>query len=66
LLQTFDRTYSHVIKLLESAWGAGGQAALWRAIEAMFDLEKSAIQLMQIPKPDGAGNYGPAFRMVDV
>jgi rubrerythrin len=66
LLQIFDRTYSHVIKLLESAWGTGGQAALWRAIEAMFDLEKSAIQLMQIPKPDGAGNYGPAFRMVDV
>jgi rubrerythrin len=66
LLQTFDRTYSHVIKLLESAWTEGGQAALWRAIEAMFDLEKSAIQLMQIPRPDGAGNYGPAFRMVDV
>jgi rubrerythrin len=64
LLCGFDRTYSHVVKLLESAWGGAGQAAMWKAIEVMFDLEKTAIPLMQIPRPDGKGNYGPAFRMV--
>ena len=64
LLAGFDRTYSQLVKLLESAWGGGGQAAMWKAIEVMFDLEKTAIPLMQIPRPDGAGNYGPAFRMV--
>lgn len=66
LLSAFDKTYSRVVKLLESAWGEGGQAAMWKAIEVMFDLEKSALVLMQIPRPDGAGNYGPAFRMVHV
>jgi rubrerythrin len=66
LLAGFDRTYSQLVKLLESAWGGGGQAAMWKAIEVMFDLEKTAIPLMQIPRPDGAGNYGPAFRMVHV
>ena len=66
LLSGFDRTYSHVVKLLESAWGGAGQAAMWKAIEVMFDLEKTAIPLMQIPRPDGAGNYGPAFRMVHI
>jgi rubrerythrin len=64
LLCNFDRTYSRLIKMLESAWGEGGQAALWRAIEWMFDLEKFALPLMQIPKPDGTGNYGPAFTLV--
>lgn len=66
LLCGFDRTYSQLVKLLESAWGGGGQAAMWKAIEVMFDLEKTAIPLMQIPRPDGKGNYGPAFRMVHV
>jgi rubrerythrin len=66
LLCGFDRTYSHVVKLLESAWGGAGQAAMWKAIEVMFDLEKTAIPLMQIPRPDGKGNYGPAFRMVPI
>jgi rubrerythrin len=32
------------------------------AIEAMFDLEKYAKPLMQIPRPDGRGNYAPDFR----
>jgi rubrerythrin len=66
LLCAFDRTYSLVVKLLESAWGEGGQAAMWKAMEVMFDLEKTALPLMQIPRPDGAGNYGPAFRLVHV
>jgi len=64
LLTHFNITYSNVIRTLESAWGEGGQAALWKAIELMFDLEKSAIPLMQIPRPDGKGNYGPEFKLV--
>lgn len=64
LLSKFDETYSNLMKLLESAWGAGGQAALWKAIDTMFDLEKYAIPLMQIPIPGGEGNYGPCFRLI--
>jgi hypothetical protein len=64
LLAGFDRTYSQAIHLLESAWGEGGQAAMWRAIELMFELEKYARPLMAIPRPEGGGNYGPCFRLV--
>jgi hypothetical protein len=64
LLDGFDRTYSRAIHLLESAWGEGGQAAMWRAIELMFELEKYARPLMAIPLPGGGGNYGPCFRLV--
>ncbi|MFA6083947.1 ferritin-like protein [Mucilaginibacter sp.] len=66
LLERFDHTYSSLIKLLESAWGDGGQAALWKAIEVMFDLEKFALPLMQLPIPGGEGNYGPCFRLIPV
>lgn len=64
ILSEFDETYTKLIKLLESAWGEGGQAALWKAIETMFDLEKYAIPLMKVPIPGGTGNYGPCFRLL--
>jgi rubrerythrin len=65
LTNNFDLTYSKMIKTLESAWGEGGQAALWKAIELMFDLEKYALPLMKIPIPGGKGNYGPSFRLIN-
>lgn len=64
LTNQFDLTYSKMIHTLESAWGEGGQAALWRAIDMMFDLEKFAIPLMKIPIPGQEGNYGPSFRLI--
>jgi rubrerythrin len=65
LSHQFDLTYSKMIHTLESAWGEGGQAALWRAIDIMFDLEKYAIPLMKIPIPYSDGNYGPSFRLIE-
>jgi hypothetical protein len=64
LTNKFDLTYSKMIHTLESAWGVGGQAALWQAIDMMFDLEKYAIPLMKIPIPEQVGNYGPSFRLI--
>ncbi len=64
LTNKFDLTYSKMIHTLESSWGDGGQAGLWKAIEMMFDLEKTAIPLMKIPIPNGEGNYGPSFRLI--
>jgi rubrerythrin len=64
LVSGFNKTYSDAICTLEKAWGPAGQAAMWQAIEKMFDLEKTAIPLMQIPRPDGKGNYGPDFKMI--
>ncbi|HEX8846553.1 MAG TPA: ferritin-like protein [Pyrinomonadaceae bacterium] len=64
LVSKFDETYTKLIKLLETAWGEGGQGALWHAIETMFDLERYAIPLMQIPIPGEIGNYGPSFRLL--
>ncbi len=65
LLEGFDRTYSHVLDLLQSVWEAdGGQAAFWHAIDYMFELQKTAIPLMQTALPDGKGTYGPCFRYI--
>ena len=64
LTNQFDLTYSKMIHTLESAWGHGGQAALWKAIDMMFNLEKFAIPLMKIPIPGKEGNYGPSFRLI--
>lgn len=64
LLHRFNSTYSEVVDLLDLAWREdGGQAHLWRGIGLMFDLEKSALPLMQIARPDGL-NYGPDFRYI--
>lgn len=64
LTYNFDLTYSKMISTLQSAWAEGGQAAMWKAIDMMFDLERYALPLMQIPRPDGQGNYGPSFRLI--
>lgn len=65
LLRSFNLTYSKLIDLLEAVWETdGGQASLWHAIDTMFDLEKYAKPLMQIPRADGEGNYGPDFRYI--
>lgn len=63
LVKGFNVTYSKLLDLLQAAWTErGGQASFWRAIETMFALEGYARPLMQIPRPDGAGTYGPDFR----
>lgn len=65
LLRGFNLTYSKLLDLLQAAWSErGGQAMFWHAIETMFGLEKFAKPLLRIPRPDGAGNYGPDFRYI--
>ena len=63
-LEEFDRAYTRMLDELQAAWGAKGQAALWRAVEWMFALEKPARSLMQRPIPNTKPpkNYGPNFR----
>ncbi len=66
LLHRFNATYSHLVDLLDAAWKTeGGQAQLWHGIETMFELEKYALPLMQIARPDGQ-HYGPDFRYIPV
>jgi hypothetical protein len=63
LLRGFNVTYSRLLDMLQAAWETeGGQAQLWHGIDTMFELEKFARPLMEIPRPDGNGNYGPDFR----
>lgn len=62
LLRQFNLTYSKLLDYLQATWsGPSGQAMILKALEAMFDLEKFAKPLMQIPIPGGSGNYGPDF-----
>lgn len=68
-LDSFNRTYSDMLSLLEQAWQqhASGPAAdlLQDAVDKMGALRKPARDLMKIALPDSSGkNYGPEFRYV--
>lgn len=63
LLAQFNTTFTRLVDLLQSVWESdAGQGALWHAVDVMFELERHARPLMQMPRPDGRGNYGPEFR----
>jgi hypothetical protein len=63
LLHGSNLAYTRLLDLLQAVWESdGGQGSLWHAIDAMFELEKYAKRLMQVPRPGGDGNYGPDFR----
>ncbi|MEV6729403.1 hypothetical protein [Streptomyces sp. NPDC051364] len=53
-------------ELLEKAWKDGDGAALGKSFEAMKELQKDAVELMQIKRPDGEdiATYGPEFLVV--
>lgn len=61
LLDQFNNAFKLVLDNLEDAWTTGNLGKLGIAIGLMFQLKDPAVQLMQIPLPDGSGNYGPDF-----
>ena len=61
LLDTFDTAYGSILTGLRDAWATGSNDTLGDAIDTMFALPKPATALMQVPLPDGSGNYGPDF-----
>ncbi|MGQ4513090.1 ferritin-like domain-containing protein [Streptomyces sp. DW26H14] len=63
LLDQFDTTYNTVLENLDEAWNGGGADSLNSAVRAMRAMEAPAVQLMEIALPDGAGHYGPQFRV---
>lgn len=65
LLGRFDATFSRVLRALQLAWSRGSVRALGSAVHEMRALEEPALQLMEIPLPDGSGlTYGPQFRPI--
>ena len=60
-MAAFDAQYGELIANLESAWGAGGHAALETAIGIMFGLYQAACPIITTQLPQGGGNYGPDF-----
>ena len=64
LISRFDQTYSEMLRKIQDAWTHGDPAVLGEAVSAMLDLGQFGRQLIQKPKPDGSGNYGPCFRHV--
>ena len=64
LIERFDREYSEMLRLLESAWKMGDVSLLGDAVGKMTDMGTTAGELIQKPRPDGKGNYGPCFRYV--
>lgn len=62
-IEAFDCTFSTMLRQLETAWRDAG-ANLQDAIDSMFELSRLAGLLLDKPRPDGRGNYGPCFRLV--
>lgn len=62
----FNRSYTMMLNHLQSAWANGEDDELDSAISTMLDLEAPARKLMEKPLPDGNGNYGPDFRLVNI
>ena len=65
LLDAFDKTYTVLIDELQATWTGGDQAALWRAVEAMFGMQEHALALMKTPRYDGKGTYVPRWRYLE-
>lgn len=64
LIEQFDREYSEMLRLLQSAWTHGDQRLLGNAVNKMFDVNNTGTTLIEIPRSNGPGNYGPCFRYV--
>lgn len=64
LISRFDQAYSEMLRNIQWAWTHGDPAFLDEAISFMREMARIGKQLIQKPKPDGSGNYGPCFRYV--
>lgn len=63
LFERFDATYSDMLRELQNAWQPGGQGSLIHAIDRMFELQRYARPLMEIPLSlNGPETFGPQFR----
>jgi hypothetical protein len=60
----FDAMYTQMLNQLQQAWDAGSAQSLSSAVTSMRKLKNLALTLMQTPRPDWQGNYGPDFRLV--
>lgn len=60
----FDAAYSTMLRKLQAAWTNGSLPDLRSAILSMSEMSDIAAELIQTPRPDGQGNYGPCFRFV--
>jgi len=60
-----DKIFTTMLKQLDDAWGAGGDAALSAAIDSMVTLGETARNLLEkkIAREDASGIYGPQFRI---
>ena len=65
LITRVDHDYSDMLRSLEAAWQHGDSDALGTAVEFMLAMSNAGRQLVKIPRPDGTGNYGPCFRLVE-
>jgi photosystem II stability/assembly factor-like uncharacterized protein len=65
LIVRFDQEYSKMLRNLQDAWTHGETREIWMAVTAMLSMSKIGNTLVQTPRPDGNGNYGPCFRFVE-
>ncbi|MCF3962390.1 ferritin-like protein [Streptomyces fuscigenes] len=63
LVDQCDATYAGVLEGLDKAWAGGGAKSMSAAVHAMRGMEGPAVELMDLTRPDGPGNYGPQFHV---
>lgn len=63
LIAACDTAYTTMLNQIATAWQEGREDMLGAAVQSMFDLAFSGVELMKISKPSGSGNYGPCFRL---
>jgi hypothetical protein len=62
LLNAFDKAFTLMVDELQATWVNGDQAALLRAVVAMFEMQEHGLALVRTPRYDGTGNYAPRWR----
>jgi hypothetical protein len=59
----FDQQYENLLDALQAAWATGSSDQLFTAIGVMDGMDDLATSLMQKPRPDGQGTFGPDFKL---
>lgn len=62
LIHAFDVLYTSMLDLLQKAW-VDPKSDISDAVNLMPALTAKAKEIMQKPRSDGKGNYGPCFRI---
>jgi len=63
-MDEFNRSYMRLLESVEQSL-SGQPANLMASVGSMYELKYRAVELMKIPRGDGAGMAGPSFEFIE-